>query len=216
MEKEKIGSRIREIMKLRKLRQVDVLRLAEPLCKQYNISLQKSDLSQYYNGKHEPSQDKLFILGQVLEVNEAWLLGYDVPMERDFCVIDGDNVQLENTIVQSDNNTIGGMIVQYRNDHNMSMRAFSRASGLSPPYISSLEKGMTQRGNAPSPSLETYKTIAKTMKISLEALLNAIDEDAERTVFTDNNELSGAHIEAIERIKSWPEEKVKSFLKFME
>ena len=30
----------------------------------------------------EPSQDKLFILGQVLDVNEAWLMGYDVPMDK--------------------------------------------------------------------------------------------------------------------------------------
>ena len=45
--------------------------------------MNKNDLSQYVNGKTEPGQEKLTILGLALNVNEAWLMGYDVPMERD-------------------------------------------------------------------------------------------------------------------------------------
>lgn len=44
--------------------------------------MNKSDLSQYVSGKVEPNQDKLFVLGNALKVNEAWLMGYDVPMSR--------------------------------------------------------------------------------------------------------------------------------------
>lgn len=43
----------------------------------------KSDISQYVSGKVEPGQDKLTILGLALNVSEAWLMGYDVPMARD-------------------------------------------------------------------------------------------------------------------------------------
>ena len=41
-----------------------------------------SDISQYCSGKTEPNQEKLFILGNALNVSEAWLMGFDVPMER--------------------------------------------------------------------------------------------------------------------------------------
>ena len=44
--------------------------------------MNKSDISQYCSGKTEPNQDKLFILGIALDVSEAWLMGYDVPMKR--------------------------------------------------------------------------------------------------------------------------------------
>ena len=82
MEKETTSNRLRKIMSERNLRQVDILNLAVPYCEKYNVKLNKSDLSQYCSGKTEPNQDKLFILGEALNVNEAWLMGYDVPMSR--------------------------------------------------------------------------------------------------------------------------------------
>lgn len=88
MDKETTSSRLKKIMAERGLRQVDVVTLAQPFCREYNISLQKSALSQYVSGKVEPSQDKLFILGHVFDVNEAWLMGYDVPMDRNEIVSD--------------------------------------------------------------------------------------------------------------------------------
>jgi hypothetical protein len=69
-------------MQERNLRQIDIIKLAEPLCKEYNLKLSKSDLSQFVSGKVEPGQWKLTILGKALGVSEAWLMGYDVPMER--------------------------------------------------------------------------------------------------------------------------------------
>ena len=64
------------------LKQVDILNLAAPYSKKYGIKLNKNDLSQYVSGKVEPGQNKLYILGLALNVNEAWLMGFDVPMER--------------------------------------------------------------------------------------------------------------------------------------
>lgn len=74
------SERLKQILSERKLKQVDILRLAEPYCKQYEVKLNRNDLSQYVNGKVEPGQTKLYILGQALQVSEAWLMGYDVPM----------------------------------------------------------------------------------------------------------------------------------------
>ncbi len=82
MKKHGTAQRLKQIMDTHNLRQVDILRAAEPYCKQYGVKLTKSDLSQYVSGKVEPGQDKLTILGLALDVSEAWLMGYDVPMER--------------------------------------------------------------------------------------------------------------------------------------
>ena len=65
------------------LRQIDILNKAIPFCKKYNVKLGRNDLSQYISGKVEPSQKKLTVLAEALEVNEAWLMGYDVPMETE-------------------------------------------------------------------------------------------------------------------------------------
>lgn len=78
----KTNQRLKQIMEERNLRQVDILRAAEPYCKKYNIKLGKNDLSQYVSGKVEPGQDKLTILSFALNVSETWLMGYDVPMEK--------------------------------------------------------------------------------------------------------------------------------------
>ena len=76
------SERLLQIMNNRHLKQVDILRLAAPFCEENDIKLNRNDLSQYVNGKVEPRQSKLYILGQALKVNEAWLRGYDVPMHQ--------------------------------------------------------------------------------------------------------------------------------------
>ena len=76
------SERLKEIMSQRNIKQVDILNAAKPFAKKYGIKLNKNDLSQYVNGKNEPGQRKLTILGLALNVSETWLMGYDVPMER--------------------------------------------------------------------------------------------------------------------------------------
>ena len=71
--------RINQIMKEKRLRQIDVLNLAKPYQEKYNIKFSKSHLSQYVNGKSNPDNEKIFLLSKVFGVTEAWLLGYDVP-----------------------------------------------------------------------------------------------------------------------------------------
>lgn len=43
----------------------------------------KSSLSEYINGKYEAKQDGVYLLARALNVNEAWLMGLDVSMERE-------------------------------------------------------------------------------------------------------------------------------------
>ena len=82
MEKTSTSIRLKQLMSERNLRQVDILEACKPYSDRFGIQIQKSDLSQYVSGKTEPKQDKLSILGMALGVNEAWLMGYDVPSER--------------------------------------------------------------------------------------------------------------------------------------
>mgnify|MGYP001159194863 CR=1 FL=1 len=82
MGKDSTAKRLKKIMGERNLRQIDILKLTEPYCKKYGVKMNKSDISQYCSGKTEPNQEKLFVLGEALNVNEAWLMGFNVPMER--------------------------------------------------------------------------------------------------------------------------------------
>lgn len=75
--------RLRQIMKDNGLNQVDILERCKPYCEKYGVRLGKNDLSQYVSGKVKaPKQDKLTILALALNVNECWLMGYEVPPER--------------------------------------------------------------------------------------------------------------------------------------
>lgn len=76
------AERLQNIMKERNIKQSEIIEKAQPYCKKYGIKLGKNDLSQYVNGKVEPGQKKLSVLALALNVNEAWLMGYDVPRER--------------------------------------------------------------------------------------------------------------------------------------
>lgn len=80
--KKSISSRLKELMRERNLKQVDILNKTLPFQTKYNVRLAKNDLSQYVNGKVEPNQERVYILAKALDVSEAWLLGYDVPKQR--------------------------------------------------------------------------------------------------------------------------------------
>lgn len=71
--------RLKEIMREKGLKQVDILKQAKPYCEKYDTPLNRNDLSQYISGKTEPGQKKLMILSETLNVNPAWLMGLDVP-----------------------------------------------------------------------------------------------------------------------------------------
>ena len=67
------GRRISQALMIRDMRQSE-------LCKLANVP--KSSLSLYLSGAYEPKQDRIYSMAKALNVSEAWLMGYDVPMER--------------------------------------------------------------------------------------------------------------------------------------
>lgn len=77
MKKSSTSKRLKEIMRNRGIRQVDILNTIKPIAEATGVRFEKNDLSQYVSGKVEPSQQKLTVLSKALGVSETWLMGYD-------------------------------------------------------------------------------------------------------------------------------------------
>ena len=73
MNKVDIKDRIKEALEKRELTQSE---LAE------KANIDKGQLSSYISGKYKPRQNNIDALSVALNVSEAWLMGFDVPMER--------------------------------------------------------------------------------------------------------------------------------------
>ncbi len=102
MKKISTSERLKQIMKERDLKQVDILEKAKPFCEKYSIELGKSALSQYVSGKVEPGSEKLTILGLALNVNEVWLMGYDVSPERESILVASTDILPSEQLLLSD------------------------------------------------------------------------------------------------------------------
>jgi len=70
-----IAQRLKDAMEAKGYKQVDVIRLAEPIGREYGVRIGKSHMSQYLSGKTEPRKDILSVLAKTLEVDEEWLGG---------------------------------------------------------------------------------------------------------------------------------------------
>ena len=67
------SNRLQKAMNLKNMKQVDLVE---------KTNIDKSLISNYLKGKYKAKQDNLYLLAKVLNVSEAWLMGYDVPMEK--------------------------------------------------------------------------------------------------------------------------------------
>lgn len=73
LKKVEIKDRIRNAMDLRNLTQSELSEKAK---------IDKGQLSSYLSGKYKPRQKNIEAIARTLNVDEAWLMGFDVPMER--------------------------------------------------------------------------------------------------------------------------------------
>ena len=71
---ESFANRLQKAMNYANMKQVDLVN---------KTGLDKTLINKYLAGIMKAKQDKLTILADALNVNEVWLMGYDVPMERD-------------------------------------------------------------------------------------------------------------------------------------
>lgn len=100
------SNRLRMAMDLRELRQADLIVKAKPLCQEVGVKLESNAISQYLAGKVMPREDKLRILSQVLDVNQLWLAGQDVPWSRTPDEHETDRLINQVSIMDNANNKI--------------------------------------------------------------------------------------------------------------
>lgn len=67
--------RLIRAMSLRGMTQADLVKAS---------GLSKPRINQYVNGVYEAKQDALLKLATALDINVAWLMGHDVPMEVNY------------------------------------------------------------------------------------------------------------------------------------
>lgn len=91
--KESFKDRLRKAMNASGMKAADV-------CNKTGIP--KSAMSYYLSGRSEPKADRLYLLCKVLDVSEAWMLGYDVDMAK--------------TKAQKNNDTIADIVARFKTD----------------------------------------------------------------------------------------------------
>jgi transcriptional regulator with XRE-family HTH domain len=69
-----VSERLQEALRITGTKQIELSRLTK---------IDRGTINNYLTGKYEPKQDKLSIIADALNVDPVWLMGYDVPMERE-------------------------------------------------------------------------------------------------------------------------------------
>ena len=90
---ESCATRIKKALAIRNMTQSE-------LCRRTKIAT--SAMSEYLKGLYDPKQDKIYIMAQALDVDPVWLMGFDVPMEKEHkkisphdALTEGEKVMLE-------------------------------------------------------------------------------------------------------------------------
>ena len=96
--------RLKYAIKIRDVRPVDISKVT---------GISKTNLSCYMSGKYEAKQVGVEILAKVLDVNPVWLMGYDVPIDRNY---EKDKIIEINVINLHTNEIIEKIPFVYRTD----------------------------------------------------------------------------------------------------
>ena len=121
--KAELKDRLREALDRAKMRPIE---LSEA------TGIPKSMISYYLNGKTKPKADRIYKISQALNINEAWLLGYDVPMNR--------------TAEQKKNDDLVQVIAKLRKDPDF-FEVVSLLASLGPAEYASIKQILSALGN---------------------------------------------------------------------
>ena len=116
------AERLNKALLLRGKKQIDLVQAT---------GVNKSTISRYLRGEREPKQIALYKIAVFLEVSEAWLLGYDVPMEK--------------TAEQKKNDDLVQVIAKLRNDPDF-FEVVSILAGLPPAEYASIKLLLSRLG----------------------------------------------------------------------
>lgn len=88
------------------------------------LNIPKSTICYYLSGRNEAKSDRVYLIAKYLDVNEAWLMGYDVPMQRD----EG----------QKKNDQLVELVVRLRHDEKFG-KAVAMLAELTPAQFATIE-----------------------------------------------------------------------------
>lgn len=80
------ADRLKEAMKLRNLKSSQIEKISQDLYNEGKIKrpIKMPLITDYLKGRYEATQSNIYTLSLILNVNEVWLMGFDVPMDRNF------------------------------------------------------------------------------------------------------------------------------------
>lgn len=88
------SNRLKKAMSLRGIKQVDLVRKTD---------IDKSLISNYVNGNYTAKQENIHTLAKVLNVDDSWLMGFDVPMERKDNIVSQSDIDKVKEIIRYSN-----------------------------------------------------------------------------------------------------------------
>lgn len=139
-----IANRIKEAMTIRGMKQVDLVSLT---------GIGKSSISTYLSGEYEPKQRNIYKIAKALDVNEAWLMGEDVPMER------FDYSELLSSIAEENKSGRTAAVEELR-------RTYGTEHSIHSTYSCDDKKRAT---------LLYYKTLERDVALSLTDIISTVD-----------------------------------------
>ena len=71
---DELKNRLKEALSYMNMRAIDLSQ---------KTSIPKSSISQYLSGYAKPNSERVYLISKALNVSEAWLMGFDVPRERE-------------------------------------------------------------------------------------------------------------------------------------
>lgn len=135
-----ISERLKEAMLLRNVKQIDLVNAT---------GIGKSSISTYISGSYEPKQRNIYKLAKALNVNEAWLMGYDVPMER-LMIEENDS-----------KNIIASNLKKIRADKMLRYADISALSGVTKEDLQAFEEGTKRPKSADIRNIELALDLEK-------------------------------------------------------
>lgn len=90
MKTDTFANRLCTALKENKLKPIDLVN---------KTKIDRSAISNYLSGGYEPKNNNLLKIAKALNVNETWLMGYDVPKERVDPLLDKNDAILHQYII---------------------------------------------------------------------------------------------------------------------
>nr|DAS55337.1 MAG TPA: helix-turn-helix domain protein [Caudoviricetes sp.] len=107
---EEFGARLKSALKRKNMSQSKLSEIS---------GINTSTISEYISGRYEPSRSRIAEFANVLDVNEVWLMGYNVPMERGTFKRDSkDSDFVLSNGIEYEIKIIKGKIIIYKRDRN--------------------------------------------------------------------------------------------------